>query len=274
MLEALLQAVGHREAVQDHVEALRVAGERGDRVVVGGAGVDDERLAELAREPDVRARTRAPGRGAARSRGSRRGPSRRSRRSAGGAASSRSSSVSRRCSPWRCSGGGRRRTRPRRAPRRRPARRAALGVGADREDPRDAGRAARRATISASCPASSPDGCGCRSRARFGDSSVGGRAAREQLRDRRAGARAERAPARARASGRSRRARRAASPRSPACTGAAARVTARMPSASERSVDVELRRLRLVLGQLPRRALLDVAVEPPHALPDALERLA
>ena len=39
--------------MQDHLEALRVAGERGDRVVVGGAGVDDERLAELAREADV-----------------------------------------------------------------------------------------------------------------------------------------------------------------------------------------------------------------------------
>ena len=40
--------------MQDHVEALRVARERGDRVVVGRARVDDERLAELAREADVR----------------------------------------------------------------------------------------------------------------------------------------------------------------------------------------------------------------------------
>ena len=53
MLEALVEAAGHREAVQDHLEALRVAGERGDRVVLGRARVDDERLAELARELDV-----------------------------------------------------------------------------------------------------------------------------------------------------------------------------------------------------------------------------
>src|SRR5687767_2547617 len=36
---------------------------------------------------------------------------------------------------------------------------------------------------------------------------------------------------------------------------------------------LELGGLGLVLGELPRRALLDVAVEAPHALPDALERL-
>src|SRR4029079_17498304 len=36
---------------------------------------------------------------------------------------------------------------------------------------------------------------------------------------------------------------------------------------------VEVAGARLVLGQLPRRLLLDVAVEPAHALPDRLERL-
>ena len=53
MLQALLQPVRHREAVQDHLEPLRLAGQRGDRVRLGRARVDDERLAELAREPDV-----------------------------------------------------------------------------------------------------------------------------------------------------------------------------------------------------------------------------
>ena len=54
MLEALLEPVGHREAVQDDLQALRLAGERRDRVVLGRARVDDERLAELARELDLR----------------------------------------------------------------------------------------------------------------------------------------------------------------------------------------------------------------------------
>ena len=55
--------------------------------------------------------------------------------------------------------------------------------------------------------------------------------------------------------------------------GVSSTVTTRRPSASERSVGAQLVGLGLVLGQLPRRVLLDVAVQPPHALPDALQRL-
>ena len=54
VLEALLEAGGHREAVQDHLEALGLLGEPLDRVVLGRAGVDDQRLAGLVRELDLR----------------------------------------------------------------------------------------------------------------------------------------------------------------------------------------------------------------------------
>jgi extradiol dioxygenase family protein len=52
-LEALVQAVGHREAVHDDLDALCAGGERGDGVVVGRSGVDDERLAGRAGDLDL-----------------------------------------------------------------------------------------------------------------------------------------------------------------------------------------------------------------------------
>jgi len=39
--------------VHDHLEALGLCGEPGDRVVLGRAGVDDQRLGELVRERDL-----------------------------------------------------------------------------------------------------------------------------------------------------------------------------------------------------------------------------
>ena len=53
VVEALVEPVGHREAVQHDLEPVRVLGQRGDRVVLGRARVDDERLPELARDLDV-----------------------------------------------------------------------------------------------------------------------------------------------------------------------------------------------------------------------------
>ena len=55
--------------------------------------------------------------------------------------------------------------------------------------------------------------------------------------------------------------------------GTSSTVTTRRPSASDRSAVVQLVGLGRVLGQLPRRRLLDVAVQPPHAHPDPLQRL-
>ena len=55
VVEAFVEPAGHREAVQDHLEPGGVLGERGDRVVLGRAGVDHQRLAELARQLDLRA---------------------------------------------------------------------------------------------------------------------------------------------------------------------------------------------------------------------------
>ena len=50
------------------------------------------------------------------------------------------------------------------------------------------------------------------------------------------------------------------------------RHAARTPSASVRGPGRAPRARVGVLGQLPRRPLLDVAVQPPHALPDLLQR--
>ena len=52
--QAVVDPLGHREAVQDDPQAPRLLAQRGDRVLVGGAGVDDERLAGLAGELDLR----------------------------------------------------------------------------------------------------------------------------------------------------------------------------------------------------------------------------
>ena len=61
--------------------------------------------------------------------------------------------------------------------------------------------------------------------------------------------------------------------RSPGCRACSSTVDDAQALGERAQRGVELAGLRLVLGELPRRALLDVAVEPPHALPDALERL-
>ena len=53
-VQALVEAVGHREAVQDHLDAVGALAQDGDRVVLGGARVDHERLARRARELDLR----------------------------------------------------------------------------------------------------------------------------------------------------------------------------------------------------------------------------
>ncbi len=53
MLQARLELVGHREAVQHHLQPLGVVLEHGQRLVVGGAGVDDQRLAGAACQPDL-----------------------------------------------------------------------------------------------------------------------------------------------------------------------------------------------------------------------------
>ena len=53
MSEALLDPVGHREAVEDHADALGPLGQHPKRVVVGGPGVDHERLTGITRELDL-----------------------------------------------------------------------------------------------------------------------------------------------------------------------------------------------------------------------------
>ena len=53
MREALLDPVGHREAVQDHAQAAGVGLEQSQRVVLGRSGVDHQRLADRARQRDL-----------------------------------------------------------------------------------------------------------------------------------------------------------------------------------------------------------------------------
>jgi hypothetical protein len=53
-LEALVETGRHREAVEDHLDALGAGGEHVDGVVLRRAGVDDERLAGSARDLDLR----------------------------------------------------------------------------------------------------------------------------------------------------------------------------------------------------------------------------
>ncbi len=52
-LDALVDAVGHREAVQDHSDAVGLLLQQVERRLVGAAGVDHERLGGLARERDL-----------------------------------------------------------------------------------------------------------------------------------------------------------------------------------------------------------------------------
>jgi hypothetical protein len=52
--QALLDPLGHREAVQDHVDPGRQLGQHRQRVVLRRACVDDERLADRPRQLDLR----------------------------------------------------------------------------------------------------------------------------------------------------------------------------------------------------------------------------
>ena len=81
-LERRLEQRGRREAVED--DGAVEARERGERVLVGVAGVDHDRLAELGGERELRLEEAPLRRRAGRSRGSSRGRSRRRRRRARG----------------------------------------------------------------------------------------------------------------------------------------------------------------------------------------------
>ena len=234
---------------------------------LGRARMDDERLAQLARRaPPARGRARPAGR-AARSRGSGRARSRRRRPPWGARAAPRAPRPPR--PPSRPRAGGCRATR-RRPPRPRRARAAAAEstpgpIGDDPLDarlarPRQRRRRRRRARRGARA---------CRSRRRL-PRAIHPREERLGRLDPLGGATVRPAPT---------------CPRRGRGWPSASRMRGASPGDRRRARrrqrgavgEVEERRGRarprgLVLGQLPRRVLLDVAVEGAHDLPDLVER--
>ena len=263
--EALLEPLGHREAVEDHPHAAGVLAQHRERLVVGGAGVDHERLADPRAPARSAPRTHGAGRRAGRSRGSSRGRSRRSRRNAGGPPAPRARPGRRRRTRSPRSGGGRSRRTP----------------AGSRSAAASAARHARRR-----CRPSDPRDARPRTPPRRAPRPAARRASRcvwlsiTPLLGNSGGERARRSPRREPCGANAPRAGAAGAPSAveqpPTLAG--------MYGVQQHADDAHAlgeRRERLVeragrvriARELPRRALLDVAVEPAHALPDHLERL-